>query len=160
MCRPGWKADVRAIGACLKAGVVALAAVVNAPAALAHESATGIVKERMDAMKSMAQRVKRMRTRIKAGGDLTKVGADARGIAEVVGKVPPLFPPGSTQHPSEASEKIWRDFADFEQRAKAVADAARRLAGTDAGDVKAVAARLVDLTKACGACHEKYRVKR
>jgi cytochrome c556 len=74
--------------------------------------------------------------------------------------VSPLFPAGSNQHPSEASEKIWRDFADFEKRAKAAAEAARQLADADPGDATLVAARFRALTKACGGCHETYRVKR
>lgn len=138
--------------------VVALVSI--APNATAHESATGIVKERMDTMKSMAQRVKRMGKRIKKKQDLAKVPEHARVIAELVEKVPPLFPAGSNKHPSEASEKIWRDFADFEKHAKAAAEAARQLAAADPGDVKLVAARFRALTKACGGCHETYRVKK
>jgi len=144
----------------LLAAAVALALLGIAPNVSAHESAAGIVKERMDAMKGMAQRVKRMSKRVRAGRDLAEIGAHARAIAEVVAKVPPLFPAGSNKHPSEASEKIWRDFADFEKRAQAAAAAARGLADTDPSNAKLVAARFRALTKACSACHETYRVKK
>jgi cytochrome c556 len=144
----------------LLAGAVTLALFGIAPNVSAHESATCIVKEGMDAMKGMAQRVKRMSRHVRAGRDLAEISAHARAIAEVVTKVPPLFPPGSNKHPSEASEKIWRDFADFERRAKTAAEAARQLADADPGDAKLVIVRFRALTKACGTCHETYRVKK
>jgi cytochrome c556 len=126
----------------------------------AHEHATGVVKERMDLMESMAKAQKAIAQRLKANRELDLIKADARSIQEFAQKIPSLFPPGSREHPTEAKASIWQNWSDFEKRARAVVVEADKLAGIEPRDVKALAAQARALSQSCGACHELYRAKR
>jgi cytochrome c556 len=134
-------------------------AIMAAPLA-AHEHASGVVKERMDAMTDMARRQKAISQRLKSKRDLARIKADAEAIAEHAAHIAHLFPAGSTQPPTRARATIWQNWADFEKKAKALETASRRLAGADdVADPKAqIAADAV--TRACTACHEKYRMRK
>ena len=52
---------------------------------LAHEAATGVVKERMDQMKEMGRSMKRINDRLKSKRDLTGIAADAERVLELEG---------------------------------------------------------------------------
>jgi cytochrome c556 len=126
---------------------------------LAHEGATGIVKERMDAMKALGALTKSMAEKIKGNRNLGSLAADAREIAAVADRIPAWFPPGSTQTPTEAAPAIWTNFADFQAKSaalKAEADALAAIA--PAGDPAPIAAQFRTLVAACKSCHEKYRI--
>ncbi|MEQ8365152.1 MAG: cytochrome c, partial [Roseicyclus sp.] len=71
-------------------------------AAFAHSGATGVVKERMDAMKSMGDAIKRIQPMMsgEAGYDEAAVREVARAIAAEAGKAMiGKFPEGSNEHP-------------------------------------------------------------
>lgn len=139
----------------------ALLVLAFASPSLAHEGASGIVKERMDAMKALGALTKSMAEKIKGNRNLASLAADAREIASLADKMPGWFPPGSTQSPTEAAAEIWTDFADFTAKAaalKAEADALAALAPI--GDPAPIAAQFRTLAGACKACHERYRVKK
>jgi len=138
--------------------VVALAAV--ASQSIAHEHATGVVKERMDVMTEMARHQKAISQHLKNKNDVRSVKADAEAIAESARHVPHLFPKGSTQAPTQARPAIWQSWPDFETKSKALEAAARALAQTDPADGQAMAAASAAVTRACGACHEKYRTRK
>lgn len=126
----------------------------------AHEHATGVVKERMDLMESMAKAQKAIRQRLRANRELDLIKADARSIQEFAQKIPSLFPSGSREHPTEAKGSIWQNWPDFERRARAAVLEADKLAAIEPRDVKALAAQARTLSQSCGACHEHYRAKR
>src|SRR3954466_10158656 len=125
----------------------------------AHDHATGVVKERMDMMEVMAKRLKAIRERIDAKRDLAAIKTDAEAIAAQAPHLVHLFPPGSTQRPTDARGAIWQNWSDFERKVTALETQSRKLASTRADDLAALSAQSRAVTEACGACHEKYRIK-
>jgi cytochrome c556 len=138
---------------------IAIVGTLTAVSTSAHEHATGVVKERMDAMESMAKAMKSITRRVRDNRDVDQVKADARSIHTLAQKVSSLFPPGSNQHPSEARESIWQNWSDFEARARSLAAESGKLASADARDAKSLDAQARAVSQACGQCHEKYRLK-
>jgi cytochrome c556 len=136
------------------------ALLVMTQAVSAHEGAKGVVKERMDLMKSMAKLNKRMRQRVEAKHGIEAIKKDAESIRALSARMTVLFPPGSMQHPTEANGKIWQNWADFERKAKALQQASAGLAVTTAADIKSVAGQVRAMSRTCRDCHEHYRTKR
>ena len=79
----------------------------------AHSGATGIVKERMDLMKSIADQMKTVGKMIKGEEefDVNRVVIAAGAIEAYAKLVPDLFPDGPVEAPSEALPAIWQDWA-------------------------------------------------
>jgi len=127
---------------------------------LAHEHATGVVKERMDGMAAMAKSMKSIAQRIKTGRNLATVRTDAEAMLPLASKVATWFPSGSNQHPSEAKEEIWQHWVDFESKGKALEIAISKLTTIDTSNPSAVVVQVRAVNQACGACHEIYRQKR
>ena len=101
---------------CSGAALVVLSAM-----ALAHSGATGVVKERMDAMKSMGDAIKRIKPMMsgEAAYNADVVRQAAQRIATEAGEaMTRKFPEGSTDHPSEALPRTWQEWERF----KALAD--------------------------------------
>ena len=137
----------------------AVLALTVASSAVAHEGATGVVKERMEAMESMAKAVKAINQRLKQKRELDSIKAHAKTIQDGAVKMLSLFPGGSGGHPSEAKNEVWQKWPDFEAKANALATASGKLAEQDARDVKALDAQARRVSEACGNCHELYRTK-
>lgn len=100
-------------------------------AAFAHSEATGVVKERMDAMKSMGEAIKRIRPMMsgEAAYDAAAVREAARVIAAEAGEaMTGKFPEGSTDHPSEVLPRTWEEWERFTQLADQLEMAAKGLA--------------------------------
>jgi cytochrome c556 len=74
----------------------------------AHDHATGIVKERMEAMTSMAKRQKAISQRLKDKRELATIKADAEAIASLASHIPHMFPAGGTQPPTQARARFGR----------------------------------------------------
>lgn len=139
-----------------------LAAMAVGGAALAHSGATGVVKERMDAMVAMAEAMKVIvpMSRGQVAYDADAYAEAARRIASHSGQ--PLvekFPEGSLMAPSEAAPAIWEDFDRFadlsttlEERAEALAQAAVTADSPPGAEFAAMA-------QTCGACHEDFRIE-
>ncbi len=93
-------------------------------AALAHSGATGVMKERMDAMGEMGDEMKRlapmMRGQTEYDPDVVRSAAD-KMIGHAGSQMTGLFPEGSNGKPSEALGAIWKDWEEF----AALADALR-----------------------------------
>lgn len=107
----------------MKSGTLVLAAGVTlaAATALAHSGATGVVKQRMDAMGAMGNAVKRIAPMFR--GETDYDAAAVREAAEIFrahagSEMTELFPAGSAGAPSEARETIWSRWDDFERLAK------------------------------------------
>ena len=84
--------------------------------AFAHGGATGIVKERMDAMGDMGDVVKRLSAMMRGetAYDADAVKAGAKTIRSHAGStMTGLFPEGSAHPPSEAKPEIWSDWDAF-----------------------------------------------
>jgi cytochrome c556 len=126
----------------------------------AHDHATGVVKERMDMMELMAKNMKAIRERIDGKRDLASIKADADDIASHAEHILHLFPPGSTQRPTDARATIWQTWSDFERKATALEVESKKLAKASPSDFGKLSEQVRALSQTCVACHEKYRVKR
>lgn len=101
----------------LAAGLFSLAGTLTA---FAHGGATGIVKERMDAMSAMAKSVKSISEMFKSGDYDPQIVRDgANGIAAHAGEaLTKLFPEGTEGAPSEARAEVWTQWQSFEKHAE------------------------------------------
>jgi len=124
-----------------------------------HRKVTGVVRERMDAMAEMARRMKSITRRVRSKEMLASVPEDANVLKDLAAKIVPLFPAGSMQPPTEATPAIWKDFGDFETKAKALEREAQKLADMKVVDAKALATQAKAVTETCSACHERFRIK-
>ncbi len=101
--------------------------VTGAVGALAHGGATGVVKERMDAMTEMSNVIKAL-TPMMRGQSAYDAGAVREGAATIrdhAKLITSLFPTGSGGHSSEARDDVWSDWSTFE----ALAQRLEKLAG-------------------------------
>jgi cytochrome c556 len=128
--------------------------------AKSHDHATGVVKERMDMMETMAKRMKAIRERIEGKHDLAAIKADAEVIASHAPHMVHLFPAGSTQPPTDARRAIWQNWPDFERKAAALEAESKKLMSADPNNFDAIRAQVLAVSRACGDCHEAYRIKR
>ncbi len=71
-----------------------------------------------------------------------------------------LFPEGSGGEGTESLPKIWEDAAGFAKTVEDYKTAAAAAAAANPADVAALGATLGEIGKACGACHETYRLKK
>lgn len=91
-----------------------------AAAALAHDGATGIVKERMDGMSAMKDSMKILTPMMqgKTPYNAQTVRSEAKKIGRHAGEnMTKLFPEGSDGKPSEAKSEIWQDWGSFSELA-------------------------------------------
>lgn len=170
---------------------VALAAAILTAAVatgFAHSGAKGVVKERMELMKSSAASMKAIGQMMKGEVDYVAetVAAEARKIATHGGDaLTKAFPEGSLDHPSEALPAIWRDWSRFEALAADLefyaaglaaaagnerdAAAGGRLGAGLTGPARPTADELAamppdvvfqKLAGACADCHESFRLKK
>ena len=127
----------------------------------AHSGATGIVKERMELMKSIAEQMKTVGKMIKGEDDFDadKVANAARMIVDHAEKVPEMFPEGSNDAPSEALPAIWQDWETFLQLTADMKLQAGNLlaAAANATDVNGIRPQFGAVGKTCSACHEDFR---
>tara|TARA_E500000318_G_scaffold42924_1_gene40949 strand:- start:2099 stop:2548 length:450 start_codon:yes stop_codon:yes gene_type:complete len=130
--------------------------------AIAHEGATGVVKERMDGMKSIGQQVKIMVPMLKGTlpYDPAKVAESAGIIESHAGEnFTKLFPEDSDGHPSEALPTIWDDWSKFNDIASDLQSRANALKmvaanGGSEGDFKGA---LGNMLQTCKSCHSNFR---
>jgi cytochrome c556 len=129
---------------------------------IAHEGATGVVKERMDLMKGQQKNMKLIGDMAKGKKrfDAEKAAAAARDLGSTTRKIPELFPKGSSGHPSEALDAVWEDWDQFVEDAKkaegAANDLAAMLESNPPQDWKADFKTMID---ACKSCHESFRAE-
>jgi cytochrome c556 len=129
--------------------------------ALAHEGATGVVKERMDLMKGQGKQMKLIGDMAKGKKkfDAAKAVAAARDLEKTTRKIPDLFPEGSNKHPSEALDAVWKEWDRFKGDAHDAEEAANALAAVLEASGQDWKAAFQKMTDACKACHETFRAK-
>lgn len=92
-------------------------------AALAHSGATGVMKERMDAMGEMGDEMKllapMMHGQAEYDPDVVRNAADTM-IGHAGKQMTQLFPKGSNEKPSEALDAIWDNWEEFSNLAEAL----------------------------------------
>jgi len=154
--------------------------------AWAHGGATGIVKERMDAMSSLSESVKKLTPIMRGRTDYNAVTVqqEAEKIAKLGGShLTEMFPEGSLTDSSEAKPAIWQQwskFATYADELTLLADGLAAAAVNSKARQDGVAAtggskqtltveqlakmptadvfRLV--TKSCAGCHKAFRSKK
>ena len=138
--------------------ILAAAVVSVAFAHEGHEHATGVVRERMELMTSIGQRMLASNKRLRANKELDNIANDARAIHELASKIMAQFPPGSTQFPTAARPAIWQEWDDFTAKAKRLETESEKLMNANTRDGDALRAQFRAVAFACDGCHEKYRV--
>ncbi len=138
-------------------------ALLGAGAVYAHSGATGIVKERMDAMKDIGKTMKSLGAMAKgeAAFNADTLKAAASSIKGHAGNIDRLFPDtkkSRKSHVTEAAPAIWEQKPEFIALANKMAEAAGGLETISSrselgGQMKALAAT-------CKGCHEKFRIKK
>lgn len=134
----------------------------SVPLALAHEDATGVVKERMDLMKRQKDDMKviglmgKGRTPFDAG----KAAEAARDIENTAKKIHELFPEGTVGHPSEAKTAIWTKWDTFTDDADALGASAKALAAALDNGAPDWKTDFQAVTDACKTCHKSFRAKK
>lgn len=132
-------------------------------AAIAHQGASGIVKERMDSMGVIASGIKAIAPMMRGATEIDPelIETTMRDIVMRSSHLPMMFPEGSDDAPSEAGPAIWSDtegfnaiFADLQMAAMDMAELAA------AGDTDGLNAAFGNVAATCKACHADYRVKR
>ena len=130
-------------------------------AALGHEGATGILKQRMDEMEHVGRVVKRIDERLKSKRGLADIARDAEEIRAAATRMPSLFPAGSRDGHSEAKPAVWARWPEFEAASRALVDESEKLAGAArTGQEPAIASQFRSMTRACSGCHDAFREKR
>ena len=132
--------------------------------AFAHSGATGIVKERMHAMKKIAAATKAIATTdwqdVAIARSIVRANATVlnKHASEIVG----LFPNNSIQGPSEAIPAIWERPEEFRQLAKILEASSGKLIelSSTASAKDDIAPLFADISGTCKACHQVFRLKK
>ncbi len=129
-------------------------------AAIAHEGASGIVKERMDAMEKMGGAMKQIGLMMKGitPYDGAAVSQAAMVINQTSARLEKLFPSGGDEKGSYTKPELWDNWDEFKLLTKATGEAAGKLseAAFD-GTKREVLPLFFEVGKSCKACHTKYR---
>ena len=128
----------------------------------AHGGATGVVKERMELMKSMGDRMKKMGDMVKGkvAFDSASIAASAQEIKQAAPEITHLFPEGSSHKPSEALPRIWEERGKFDELTESMILEAGKLNDVaSAGDRRSIMVQFTKLGKTCSSCHTDFRKK-
>ena len=120
-----------------------------------------VIKQREDNRKEAAAAMRAIKGVIDSKGDTKIVVEQAAKLKTLEAAFEKLFPPGSDKGKTEALPVIWTDWDGFLAASKNADAAYDKLAvAGGSGDIPAIQAAFVTTGKACGACHQKYRVKK
>lgn len=142
-----------------------LACIMSATLAVAHEDATGVVKERMDLMETQKDAMKVIGDMAKGKTKFDAAAATkaANEIHTTAKKIPDLFPEGSggEKNKSDALPAVWEKWDRFTGDADNLATAADALIkalGDSASEDWKPAFQKVG--EACKSCHEDFRAEK
>jgi cytochrome c556 len=147
---------------CLVLSTAAISLGLASLAAAQQEGAKGVVAVRQATMDANAKHMNAVKAILTEDPQLVRhVAFHAQAIAEAAEYAPEMFPPGSTQPPTDALPAIWEKPDQFQQAAERAHGLAEKLAETSrGGDVPATLAAFAALGKeGCGGCHETFRKK-
>ena len=136
--------------------VMALAAV-TATGAIGEETALAVL-ERVDAMDQLAVTMKELQGQINSEDGMVAIQAEAAGMRKIGESLPDLFPDGSGTGKTNAKPEIWQRWAEFNLKAKNLADAAETLGRRAAAmDSPGVTEQYHALERVCSDCHDAFR---
>ena len=128
-----------------------------------HSGATGIVKERMDLMKSMGDASKVIGDMVKRKRplDADEIRILADGLRQHAAQVPDLFPDTRDSregHATEAKPAIWSRWEEFRTLSIDLERESAKLSEIAInGDEKAIRKQYVAVAKTCRGCHKEFR---
>ena len=129
-------------------------------AALAHEGATGVVKDRMDLMSAMGKELKSVGQKVSSNRNLASISDSAVKIKTMSENIPKLFPPGSLTKPTDAKPAIWEKWDQFEGHVSDLQKSLDALAAVaPSGDPKQVSTKFRAVGRSCAAGHDDFRQK-
>lgn len=140
--------------------VAALGFILVSATAYAHRGATGIVKQRMDAMTSMGRAMKALGAMMRGteAHDAERFRSHAQAIARHGGDaLTALFPEGSLNTPTRANPAIWADWDRFARLAQELELHAGYLASAPPHERDAAFKRM---RQTCSDCHRPFRTKK
>jgi cytochrome c556 len=143
--------------------VIVTALILTAGAAAAHEGATGIVAQRMEAMKQMGQHMKALGAMLagKTPFDHDAARRLTQTMHEHCEHVMHMFPPGSDGHHTEATAAVWTNRPEFDARMRRFDAAIEELMTAAAsGDKAQLAAEFKAVGQECSGCHDHFRQKK
>lgn len=132
--------------------------------AFAHSGATGVVKERMEAMKEISASMKAVGSMLRGKADYDQ--KNAMEAADVIKShalmLPDLFPEQSLDKPSEALPAIWQNWEEFTAINDEMKSAAENLSqlASNAESIDELGPAFKTIGKTCASCHEKFRLKK
>jgi cytochrome c556 len=134
--------------------------IIDLPSALAHQGATGVVKERMNLMKDIKEDMKYIKKAVskKDPENTAKLRKMVRSLKSRSDEILPLFPEGSLQHPSEALSEIWKDWPRFRKLTIELGtglDELEKLLRD--GQQTSYKPALKKISQTCSGCHDKFR---
>jgi cytochrome c556 len=134
------------------------------PRVSAHDGATGIVKERMAAMKEMGDAMKVMGDIVKGKRPFEREAfvEGSRVVAKNSPQIPRLFPEGSGGGKSEALPRVWQEWQQFQALADRTAKEAEKLneLSSNGADSRTLRTQFMSVGKTCRSCHTDYRKKK
>lgn len=140
--------------------VVAVTAALTVGAALAHEGATGIVRDRMAMMQNMDLQLRAIQAMLSgwAQFDLAALGKHVASLHESCHQSEGLFPAGSEDRRSRATPAVWDNPKAFREEFRKLHAASEALVEIAAdGDRIDIAVATGDLQKTCEGCHATFR---
>ena len=136
--------------------VMALAAV-TATGAIGEETALAVL-ERVDAMDQLAVTMKELQGQINSEDGMVAIQAEAAGMRKIGESLPDLFPDGSGTGKTNAKPEIWERWAEFNLKARNLAEAAEALGQRAAAmDSPGVSEQYRALDRVCTDCHDAFR---
>lgn len=129
---------------------------------LAHDGATGMVMQRMEAMKEISQSMKAIGAMVKGEKEFNaaEVEAAALVIAGHGKHIGHMFPEGSLDKPTEALPVIWTRWDDFTRIGKEMETSALALAeaSKSASTAQDIVQHLGAVGQTCKSCHQDFRL--
>lgn len=153
---------MRVLSRCLTLGA-GLAILVAIGGTAPAQDKSAVIKDRETLMKGQAKNLGNIKAYLDGKADLSLAEPSANAVAELIQKIPSVFPPGSNA-PSPSGKyapkpEIWSDHAGFLAAQKNAENKARALlAAVKSGNKPQIQTAFADLGKnGCGACHGKFR---
>lgn len=144
--------------------LVCVSAVLLPALSFAHTGATGVVRERMEAMKDIASAMKTVAAMLrgKSAFEAEAASSAARTINAHAVEMPALFPKDSNPAPSEALPAIWENWQEFSRLATSleVSSAELEKAATNAESAAGLAIQFKAVGQTCSGCHQKFRLQK
>jgi len=119
-----------------------------------------VIEKRQKFMKGNGAAAKAIKGAAEAK-DYATVEVKAKELMGNAGKIPDLFPKGSTKGKTKAKAEIWDKFDDLTKNASKLGKAAGELAAAaGAKDDDKVKAGIKAVSGACKGCHEPFRAEK